>query len=142
MLEAVALTSLEKQSGSSQVIKMWSPKDINDAIAALSPPSTGLGVGQTWQDVTASRAMGVIYTNSTGRSIAILASASRNTFSTSGLNITITQNGVSLGMLLCYNSNSSGSNTAAGGITIPSGATYSLTVASEPLTSYKVYELR
>ena len=32
-------------------------------------PFDGLGVGQTWQDVTASRAAGVTYTNSTGKPI-------------------------------------------------------------------------
>jgi len=33
--------------------------------------SRGLGDGQTWQDMTASRASGVTYTNTTGRSITI-----------------------------------------------------------------------
>lgn len=31
-----------------------------------------LGVGQTWQDVTASRAAGTIYTNSTGKPIMVI----------------------------------------------------------------------
>ena len=34
-----------------------------------SQPFDGLGVGQTWQDVTASRAVGVTYTNNTGKPI-------------------------------------------------------------------------
>jgi len=44
-----------------------SPAAVKQAIVALG--SKGLGDGQTWQDVTASRAAGVTYTNTTGRSI-------------------------------------------------------------------------
>jgi len=49
------------------------------------------GVGQTWQDVTASRAKGVTYTNSTGKTIQLLINASLDTGSITlnGLNITI-----------------------------------------------------
>lgn len=35
------------------------------------PAGGGLGVGQTWQNVTASRSAGVTYTNTTGNAIAI-----------------------------------------------------------------------
>jgi hypothetical protein len=35
-------------------------------------PASGLGVGQTWQDVSASRSLGVTYTNSTGKPIEVL----------------------------------------------------------------------
>ena len=34
-----------------------------------SLPASGLGIGQTWQDVTASRANSTVYTNSTGKPI-------------------------------------------------------------------------
>jgi hypothetical protein len=34
-----------------------------------APPSAGLGIGQTWQNVKASRAIGTTYTNSTGKPI-------------------------------------------------------------------------
>ena len=49
------------------------------------------GVGQTWQDVTASRAKGVTYTNSTGKTIQLLINASLDTGSITlnGLNIMI-----------------------------------------------------
>jgi len=33
----------------------------------------GLGTSQTWQDVTASRALSTVYTNSTGKPIQVLA---------------------------------------------------------------------
>jgi hypothetical protein len=39
----------------------------------VSSPNTAIGVGQTWQDVTSSRANATTYTNSTGRSIFVSA---------------------------------------------------------------------
>ena len=49
------------------------------------------GVGQTWQDVTASRANGVTYTNSTGKTIQLLINANCDTGSITlnGLKINI-----------------------------------------------------
>ena len=101
-------------------------------------PAGGIGIGQTWQDVTSSRAIGTTYTNSTGKPIMLVGQANRNGQSTAGLSITIS------GVLvpLCYNSNSGGGNTAVGSIIIPTGATYVLSVSSEPLNSYAIYELR
>jgi len=49
----------------------WTPMD-----------SKGLGDGQTWQDVTASRAAGVTYTNSTGRSIFVSITETSNNVAT------------------------------------------------------------
>ncbi|MGN5592557.1 phage tail-collar fiber domain-containing protein [Stutzerimonas nitrititolerans] len=40
-----------------------------DGTANISLPDTGLGIGQTWQDVTSSRDKNVIYTNTTGKAI-------------------------------------------------------------------------
>ena len=39
---------------------------------------TGLGYGQTWQDVTANRAAATTYTNSTGKPIQILVQTGSN----------------------------------------------------------------
>lgn len=36
-----------------------------------APAASGLGVGQTWQNLTSSRSSGVTYTNSTGKPIAV-----------------------------------------------------------------------
>ena len=38
---------------------------------SISSGDTGIGYGQTWQDVKASRAFGVTYTNSTGKPIEV-----------------------------------------------------------------------
>jgi hypothetical protein len=101
-------------------------------------PAGGIGDGQTWQDVTSSRTMGTTYTNSTGKPIMLVAQANRNGASTSGIGITI--GGVFVPV--CYGTNSDGGNTAVGSIIIPIGATYVLSVTSEPLSSYSIYELR
>lgn len=49
----------------------------NAATATLATTATnvtnGLGSGQTWQDVKASRAFGTTYTNNTGKPIAVFA---------------------------------------------------------------------
>ena len=93
----------------------------DDTTQSTSP----IGVDQTWQDVTASRAAGVSYTNSTGKPIQIFVQTG-----TAGLVITI-------GGL---------STTSTGGVTngqyftsliIPNGTSYSIS-----LTPVKWFELR
>jgi len=51
-----------------------------DGSALLNLPVSGLGVGQTWTNVTSSRATGTTYTNSTGRPIfvSVVPNASAN----------------------------------------------------------------
>ena len=44
---------------------------VTSAIQAQIDAKSALGVGQTWQDMTASRSVGVTYTNSTGKPIMI-----------------------------------------------------------------------
>lgn len=93
-----------------------------------------VGVGQTWQDVTGSRAIGVTYTNTTGRPIQILvlAGGQLNT------NKSITLNGVSLGM---WNLSGSGSasNSSVSAV-IPEGGTYLIGGTAAGLVSWS--ELR
>lgn len=40
-------------------------------VGSLEGGSAGIGTGQSWQDVTAARAFGITYTNTTGRTIAV-----------------------------------------------------------------------
>lgn len=54
----------------------WSPERVAQAIAALAPPS--IGIGQTWQDMTASRVLGTSYQNTTGRPIQLAVTFSGN----------------------------------------------------------------
>ena len=80
----------------------------------------GLGDGQTWQNMTASRSSGVTYTNSTGKPISIIV--------TCGLN------GSTISLTIAGSVRQSMGNTGAGngnvtGI-VPNGATYSVTAPS------------
>ena len=77
-----------------------------------------LGVGQTWQDVTASRASGTTYTNTTGKPIMVsfwLQSSSSST-------ISITVNGNT--SYSTASANGSGLNSFT---IVPNGSTYSIT---------------
>jgi hypothetical protein len=74
--------------------------------------NAGIGVNQTWQDVTGSRSASTTYTNSTGKPIQLSV---KNTNA-----VTITVNGLALGFL----SSAAGSTMNA---IIPNGGTYSYT---------------
>jgi len=83
------------------------------ALAAMS----SLGYGQTWQNLTASRALGTTYYNTTGKPIMV---ATRNSAS-SGALAQLTVNGV----LLANNGQSIGTSTLASACWIvPPGASY------------------
>jgi hypothetical protein len=83
-----------------------------------------IGVGQTWQDVTASRALGITYTNSTGRPIQICVTASgTNGFIQS--TITITVGGLVLGAAGANSGSAGGDATSGLSAIVPVGATYS-----------------
>lgn len=101
---------------------------------ALIPSS--VGVGQTWQDLTASRALNTTYTNTTGKTIAI--SVSLNASGT-GAALSITVNGINISRgTFNYNSTAPTSNNAL----IPSGATYSVALYAGSGTITNWAELR
>ena len=79
-----------------------------------------LGVGQTWQDVKASRALGTTYTNNTGKPIMVcicLLSAGTAFYgiNVNGVRAIALQNNVA-----AYRSNAS--------VLVPAGATYDCTI--------------
>ena len=88
-----------------------------------STTSTGavVGVSQTWTNVTSSRSLTTVYTNSTGKPI--MVNITNNFSPSNALVIRVTLNGVSSDM-------GAGFNGAQGApslcIIIPNGATYSL----------------
>jgi hypothetical protein len=83
-----------------------------------------LGIGQTWQDLTASRAANTTYTNSTGRPIYVVVS---NVLPTSATwNFTI--NGVVYGV----NGTATAQVRFCHCFIIPNGATYSSNYAGAP----------
>lgn len=100
------------------------PSIIRGADDFDSLESQGLGDGQTWQDVSASRSTGVTYTNSTGRPIFIFVNINSTHNSSSvidGINI--------------INHNARGDITAV----VPNGSTYQI---SSGVGFYNWKELR
>ena len=97
---------------------------------------TPIGVGQTWQDVLVSRAFGVTYTNSTGRTI-IIAISGTNAGGNRSFNITI-------GGVLTYTSTASGNVDYTAGIliAIPNGVEYILGTNTGTPTLTSWFELR
>jgi hypothetical protein len=94
------------------------PKKLAEALDVVS-----LGREQTWQDLTASRVMGVTYTNTTGKPILVWISANQPTGAgTAGINLAV--NGHTVIGPMSYGANSKFSAS----ILVPVGATYSAAV--------------
>jgi hypothetical protein len=94
------------------------PKKLGDAMSAHV-----LGMGQTWQNVTASRALNTTYTNSTGRPIQVSMSGS------TGASITLTINGAALAPVV-YSIH----------FVVPVGATYAVALSGGSIAGWN--ELR
>ena len=93
---------------------------IDPNVLKQAMPQSGLGEGQTWQDVTSSRVNGVTYTNTTGRTIAL-------TIMTMGTYIkgaTLYVDGV---VVARQDGNSSSSTGSSDTTLVPSGSTYLFT---------------
>lgn len=84
-----------------------------------------VGVGQSWQDVLASRASGVTYTNTTGKTIAVSVTQGAATSTT----MVVSVNGVTVA------NPTTSSNAARPHVTflVPTGQTYSVTVTGGTL---------
>lgn len=95
------------------------------------PPS--VGVGQSWQNVTASRASGVTYTNSTGKPIMVVAFTSNN----NDANIISYINGDMLNQSVTH-SQYGGQNCIE--FIVPNGATYRVQVYNTSIIKWS--ELR
>jgi len=85
-----------------------------------SATPAGIGVGQTWQDVTSSRASGTTYTNSTGKPIFISVNGS-GAPNNGAMSMTI--DGVLIGRQ-GFQSISSGTSNATMTAIVPNGSTY------------------
>ena len=103
---------------------------------ALTSQIVGVGIGQTWTDVTASRAAGTTYTNSTGKPIVVSIGGSQ---SGSYTILTITVGGVTAASW-ALNLASYGATVGFLTAVVPNGTTYSYTIT----TGYLAYwsELR
>jgi hypothetical protein len=79
---------------------------------------SGLGVGQTWQNVTASRAFGTTYTNSTGKPIEVVIAFANPSPGQTGV-LTVGGVAIQFGQI-----NNAYINLASGSAIVPTGATY------------------
>jgi hypothetical protein len=96
----------------------------------------GLGTNQTWQDLTASRAAGTTYTNSTSLPIAISVVL---TAGNGDARAHLTIDGIKIQE---YLNNTNGTTIAASlSAIVPAGSTYSITIVSL-FTVNKWFELR
>lgn len=96
-----------------------------------------IGDGQTWQNVTGSRAYGTNYTNTTGRPIQVIVETLNSTSAAFGL-LTPTVGGVALPAARSVNNQSS----AYVSFIVPVGATYSVANSGTAMTLTNWSELR
>jgi hypothetical protein len=95
-----------------------------------SAPAPAIGVGQTWQDVTGSRAANTNYTNSTGKPIMVVVS----TYGFGNINVTIQLNvdGIMVGRDASWEAGGQlGGSVSA---IVPNGSSYSVTNLNGTLT--------
>ena len=118
--------------------------DVNTALnlKANTADLKEIGVGQTWQDVTASRVIGATYTNSTGKPIMVsFDSYGAHTGASQGMAIAINGN------VVAYTSNSFSNASLFHGYRqnltaiVPNGAIYQYSVSTPP-QSFFINELR
>lgn len=118
--------------------------DANVTQAKLETLCLPIGVGQTWQDVTASRALDTTYTNSTGRPISILVTPNGYN-GTSRSWVFFTVNGTNYGQTYT-NDYYSSTNLTPGVLMVtgivPAGATYKITSGGAASTLQQWSELR
>ncbi len=112
-------------------LKQVSVSDIVDKV------DDSIGVGQSWQDMTASRASAIDYTNDTGKHIMVNVNSGQAT----------AQRGVRMfvgGVQVLYvQDNNTGAQGALGGsMIVPSGDIYSVTITGSVTGEYHWAELR
>ena len=113
-----------------------STKVATTAFVKAKSEADSIGVGQTWQNVTASRSAGVTYTNTTGKPIEIAIQTSISN-STTGISIFVD----GLDVVLSQSSISSGTQYTFGNVIVPDRSTYSLTILAGGVLR-RWYELR
>lgn len=115
---------------------------MNPAFAVINPAiPLSIGVSQTWQDVTPSRALGTSYTNSTGRAIMIhvaVKTTSPSPDQYTGVNLEI--GGITLlgSQTVTRGGQVIGHNSAI----VPPGATYAASPTGTPNFLYSWVELK
>lgn len=111
------------------------PSNIRGSDNFDSLASKAIGDGQTWLDLTGSRALNTVYTNTTGRPIEVYVSL-RGTTASSGSAGLFYLNGVEIGAFGTYGSNAVSGTT----VVVPDGYTYEVVPFKAAL--YRWSELR
>ena len=117
--------------------------EVSSAVASGVAPKANtadlkeIGVEQTWQDVTASRALGATYTNSTGKPLFL---GIEGTLGVGNYDVSVSVNINGYTQRIAVNSSPSGTTNVAGTILIPAGATYSVSMTVASLSKWS--ELR
>ena len=116
-------------AGTGIVIKAGFSNNLyNDSTNIILPvTNTQIGVGQTWQNLTGSRTLGVTETNTTGSPIQVIASTSN----AGAYNISFVVDGVTISL----ETKTAGQNSNTGAI-VPNGSTYSAVSAGSTLLSW------
>jgi len=110
------------------------------ATGTVALTSDVIGVGQTWQNVGSSRALGTTYTNSTGKPIQLSVTINHPAGANSEISISV--NSVVIGGLAdTYGGNSPALKMALQHI-IPAGATYAISIVLGSPTIASWFELR
>jgi hypothetical protein len=107
----------------------------SDGTAWTSAENARIGVGQTWQDVAASRAINSTYTNNTGKPIQVAVIVSANPNQTAA---TLVVNGLNVARI----QNQFGDRALVGSLSaiVPDGVSYSVSASSSSIVSWS--ELR
>lgn len=95
----------------------------------------GLGVGQTWQNVTSSRFFNTTYTNNTGRTIAVSVYVVNST----RVYIDVTVDG---NLIIRESTTDSSTAFLTAVFIVPNGSTYKVYWSPNPPNNYGWYELR
>ena len=99
-----------------------------DGSGNISIATTGLGVGQTWQDLTASRSLATTYTNSTGKPIMVSVTWEQS----NQKEMTLSIGGIAVDR---GRQNQVGGGAAVQAI-VPTGATYSVTTTGNSIVNW------
>jgi hypothetical protein len=100
--------------------------------------NAGLGVNQTWQDVTSSRIVGTTYTNSTGKPIFISVTSNASASTNNNILVINSVNVAQIGLISGSNLNVRGNFYSI----IPNGSTYAVTGWSNGSPLQYWFELR
>jgi hypothetical protein len=109
--------------------------------ATATTDNQHIGIGQTWQNLTASRDSGTVYTNNTSRPIMVKVSFYRGENTNSYVSVTSVVSGVTIDYVRLYFDTSN--ETVNTTFIVPPSATYSVTCDIGVLSNQKIWaELR